>query len=225
MAPNRLTGYDKALHELQVMVVAQCTAVRQQVAEAVIMLDTESQAGNWREKDDLIDRQRDAIVNRGFELMSWQQLRTQDLRWILGFQRIAQELERIADYACDLAELCQLRPKRKFPAEIKDMAQHLLGMLDFDVGIIKEERPIDVDLDELDNVLDEIYARFRRELAREDEHPDNSEHHASANSAVDLGIALLLARTIERMGDHAVNVAETVLYIRTGQRRIGTQGG
>jgi len=212
MSSNRLTGYDKALRELKDMAIAESITVRQHVAEAVQTLAQDGLTDDWRVKDDIIDRYRDAIVDRSFELMTWQQLRAQDLRWILGFQRIAQELERIADYACDLAELSQLRPTRIHPQEIGEMTRQLLVMLDFDVSILKDERAIDRDLDELDDVLDALYAQFRQELVREDE---------KSKTSVDLGVSLLLARTIERMGDHAVNVAEMVLYVQTGKRRIG----
>lgn len=67
---------------------------------------------NWHLRDEAIDLARDQIVERCFNMMGLQQLRDQELRWILGYQRIAQELERIADYACDVAELSELRPDR-----------------------------------------------------------------------------------------------------------------
>lgn len=212
MGHTRLTGYDRALNDLKDRAIEEGSAVRQHVAEALKALDHEYPVVDWREQDKSIDQLRDKIVNRSFELMTWQQLRPQDLRWILGYQRIALELERIADYACDLAELSQLKHLRPYPKEILDMGRHLLQMLDLDLAILKGEREIDFDIDVLDDVLDGIYAQYRQELAKEE---------ANINSALDLGAALLLARTMERMGDHVVNVAETVLYVQTGKRSLG----
>ncbi len=154
---------------------------------------------------------RDRILKRCFDIMSLQQLRGQDLRWILGFQRIAQELERVADYACDLAELSELKPEGNWSVDILQMTRQLTDMTDYTVGILKGEKEIIMDLADEDDVLDQAYASFKAVLVKGSQTKSNDGQ---------LGLCLVVARTIERMGDHIVNVAETLLYIQTGNRRL-----
>ncbi|MHB1651757.1 MAG: phosphate signaling complex PhoU family protein [Desulfitobacteriaceae bacterium] len=211
MAAVRMTGYDRALFELRSMVEQLSIAVREHLAQALATLEKANIVEDWRALDNAIDQARDWIVNRCFDIMSLQQLRSQDLRWILGYQRIARELERIADYACDLVELSELKPREDWPAEIFEMTGQLLDMFDYNVAILKGEREISTDLNQQDDVLDRAYFQLKRRLLQ-----------ASRNneSGHDLGVAILVARTLERMGDHAVNVAEELLFVQTGKKRL-----
>lgn len=164
---------------------------------------------DWRAGDNVIDRLRDRILNRSFEMMSLQQLRPQDLHLILGFQRMAQELERIADYACDLAELHALKGSQIWPDSIRFMTEHLVHMFEGTVAVMRSNQEFDRDVDEQDDLLDQGYAKLQRELF----HPDSG---TDANA----GLVLIMARTLERMGDHVVNVAEMHMYTKTGKRRL-----
>ncbi|CAA7599686.1 PhoU domain protein [Acididesulfobacillus acetoxydans] len=208
----RMTGYDRALLELRTKSGELAVAVQGLLRRAVEVVRSGSgEPVDWRTADDRVDRLRDAIVERCFTIMSLQQLRTQDLRWILGYQRIAQELERIADYACDLAELSCLHPEGVWPESILAMVRDLLGMFEYLVPVLLGEREIDRDLDEQDDALDRTYNELQQEiLAAGRQRPGDGS----------LAFSLILARTMERMGDHAVNVAEMLVYIKTGQRRL-----
>lgn len=206
----RKSGYDKVLLNLRVMTADLAEAVQSHLRAAIDALEKGETVLDWETKDDVIDRLRDNIVHRSYEVMSLQQLRDQDLRWILGFQRMAQELERSADYACDLAELSELKPKKDWPSDIRQMAKQLLIMIEYTVAFLKGEKEIDRDLAAEDDVLDEAYAKFKEALLK----------GSQGFSEGQLGLFLVIARTIERMGDHIVNVAETLLYIQTGKRRL-----
>ncbi|MCB8816191.1 phosphate signaling complex PhoU family protein [Desulfosporosinus shakirovi] len=207
----RTSGYDRVLLNLRVMTVELAEAVQKHLSAAIEALEKGEMVQDWEKKDDVIDQLRDNIINRSFDIMSLQQLRSQDLRWILGFQRMAQELERSADYACDLAELSELKPERDWPEDIQQMAKHLLLMIEYTVAVLKDEKEILMDLAEEDNVLDQAYANFKAALVKGSQTKCNDGQ---------LGLCLVIARTIERMGDHIVNVAETLLYIQTGSRRL-----
>jgi len=193
-----------------VMTVELAEAVQQHL-RAIETLGKGDIAQDWKKRDAVIDQMRDDIVNRSLDIMSLQQLRSQDLRWILGFQRIAQELERVADYACDLAELSELKSEANWPADIQQMAKQLLKMTNYTVAILKSEKEITADLTIEDDVLDQAYASFKAALVK-----------GSQTKCDDgqLGLCLVVARTLERMGDHIVNAAETLLYIQTGNRRL-----
>lgn len=207
----RTSGYDRVLLNLRVMTVELAEAVQTHLSAAIEALEKGETVQDWEKRDDVIDQLRDNIVNRSFDIMNLQQLRSQDLRWILGFQRMAQELERSADYACDLAELSELKPEKNWPEDIRQMSKQLLLMTDFTVAILKGEKEIKIDLADEDDVLDQAYASFKAALVK------GSQTNCNDGQ---LGLCLVVARTIERLGDHIVNVAETLLYIQTGNRRL-----
>ena len=211
MGSFRTSGYDRVLLNLRVMTLELAEAVKNHLSAAIETLEKGEMVQDWKKRDDVIDQMRDGIVNRSFDVMSLQQLRSQDLRWILGFQRIAQELERVADYACDLAELSGLKPEGIWPDDIQQMARHLLKMMDYTVVILKEEKEITADLANEDDILDHAYASFKAALVKGSQTKCNDGQ---------LGLCLVVARTLERMGDHIVNVAETLLFIQTGKRRL-----
>lgn len=207
----RTSGYDRVLLNLRVMTVELAEAVQNQVSAAIEVLEKGETVQDWKKRDDVIDQMRDNIMNRSFDIMSLQQLRSQDLRWILGFQRIAQELERVADYACDIVELSELKPEGNWLVDIQQMAKQLLKMTDYTVSILKSEKEITIDLTDEDNLLDQAYAGFKVALVKGSQ--------AKCNDG-QLGLSLVVARTLERMGDHVVNAAEMLLYIQTGSRRL-----
>ena len=211
MLNERMTGYDRALVGLRSMTTELAESVRSHLGNAIRVLEKKSVQFEYRSSDQDIDHKRDEIVNRSFDMISLQQPRPKDLRWILGFQRIAQELERIADYACDLVELNELRTSGEWPVQILEMSKQLLTMFDFNLAILKEEKAIDRDLDQQDDILDRIYAQLQYDLVKA-----KKQEGTDAES----GLILIMARTMERMGDHEVNVAEMLLYVETGQRRL-----
>ncbi|MDP4128230.1 MAG: PhoU domain-containing protein [Bacillota bacterium] len=211
MGTLRTSGYDKVLLNLRTMAVELAEALQNHLSAAIEALEKGETIQDWEERDNVIDRMRDSIINRSFDIMSLQQLRNQDLRWILGFQRIAQELERVADYACDLAELSELKPNGDWSADILQMAKQLISMTDYTVSILKGEKEITLDLADQDDVLDQAYANFKAALVRGSQEKCNDGQ---------LGLSLVVARTLERMGDHIVNAAETLLYVQTGSRRV-----
>ncbi|MDQ7093086.1 PhoU domain-containing protein [Desulfosporosinus sp. PR] len=211
MGVFRTSGYDRVLLNLRAMVVELAEALQDHLGAAIEALKKGDMIQDWEERDDVIDQMRDCIVKRSYDIMSLQQLRSQDLRWILGFQRMAQELERVADYACDLAELSELKPEGNWSTDILKMAEQLTDMTNYTVSILKGETEILRDLADQDDVLDLAYANFNAALI---------EGSPQKYDDRQLGLSLVLARTLERMGDHIVNVAETLLYVQTGVRRL-----
>jgi phosphate transport system protein len=214
MGMFRTSGYDKVLLNLRVMTIELAEAVQEQILSAIETLNSKAIIQDWEQCDDVIDCMRDNIINRCLYLMSLQQLRSQDLRWILGFQRIAQELERVADYAGDINELSGLKQDGNWPEDILKMVKHLLEMMDYTVDVLKEEKEYTQDLANQDDFLDLAYDKFKSALG---------EGNSVKSNEGQLGLSLVVARTLERMGDHIVNVAETLLYIKTEKKRLAAE--
>lgn len=209
MSNYRLTGYDRALIEVRTMIVELALEVKVLLGKGLGVIETpESAHGiDWRKEDDKIDQMRDHIVNRILEIMSLQQLRTQDLRWLLGYHRMAQELERVADYACDIAELAVLSSEIKLPEEVLQMAKHIELMSEKTIESLQLEQDRVEELDRLDDFLDLTYIDFQKRFVSE----------SKSEKTGYLGFSLILARTMERIGDHILNVAEALVYIKLGK--------
>lgn len=209
MSNYRLSGYDRALMEIRTMIVELAQGAKTLLEKGLGVLDTPESMKDidWRKEDDQIDQIRDRVVNRILEIMSLQQLRTQDLRWLFGYHRMAQELERIADYACDIAELAGLSSEIKQPEEILQMAKQTALMCEKTLEALQLELDRVEELDRLDDFLDTTYVDLQKRFV--------SESQSEKNGC--LGFSLILARTMERIGDHILNVAEALVYIKVGK--------
>jgi phosphate transport system protein len=207
---GRISGYDKILFDIRSMVAGLSESSLRYTQKSIETLKV-SVNEDWRAMDDDIDQARDQIVNCCYDIMCLQQLRREDLRWILGYQRIARELERIADYACDIAEFSDLKPVNGWPEVIFDMVDRLITMLEYNVALLRGESVFGYDLESVNKVLDQTHFQLKKQLL--DASSRNEPRH-------DLGVTLLIARTLERMGDHAVNVEQELFYVQTGKKRL-----
>lgn len=164
--------------------------------------------------DRAVDDLRDRIEERAFSLLSLQQPVAGDLRTVVAALRMVTELERTGDLAVHVAKIARLRvPGTAVPDDvvpmIRRMAQIAEDMLSATVGIIAER---DVDAAETLRTIEAEMDKLRAELLR-DLLGDEWSHGVEA--AVDLA---LLGRYYERMGDHAMSVANRVVYVVTGVR-------
>lgn len=146
-------------------------------------------------------------------LMTLQAPVAQDLRLLSAFMQLVRDLERIGDYAKDLAEIAV----KLFPytphgctGEIEAMSRHarfmlatsLVALADLDEGAGPKVK-------ELDNTVDRAYDRLYCTLA----------YQRDIEGVVEPFLLMaLLIRHLERMADHATNIAQRVSYIVTGQR-------
>ncbi|MBE9206758.1 phosphate signaling complex protein PhoU [Nostoc sp. LEGE 06077] len=137
----------------------------------------------------------------------------QDLRCLSAFMQLVRDLERIGDYAKDIAKIAiklfPYEPHSSLP-EIEVMSHHAQAMLATSLVAL-------ADLDEaggrgikhLDDAVDNAYARLYQTLAQQ----------RDIIGVVEPIILLALAiRCLERMADHATNIGQRVAYIVTGQR-------
>jgi phosphate transport system protein len=163
--------------------------------------------------DDVPDRLDLDVEHAATRLLALQQPMAHDLRAIAGCLRMATELERIGDYAKDIAKTAvRLGSKPYFKPldDIGRMGRRVREMLRLSLRCFADS---DVELArqvaEMDRGVDEIWHLLRDELM---------ERMRSDAQLVDQAAHLLLvARYLERAGDHAVNLVERVNYIETGR--------
>ena len=158
--------------------------------------------------DRAIDALQIEIDDRCFRLLALQQPVAVDLRFVVTVTKITVDLERVGDLAVNIAEAADryLEHPVKVLVDLPRMceiAQHILATV---LGAFLAQDPalakkVLADDDRLDQVRDGL---FRELLAHMHGNPNNVE------SAVDL---ILMSRHLERIGAHATNIAEDIIFI------------
>ena len=162
--------------------------------------------------DSEIDKKERDIESICMKLLLRQQPVARDLRQISTALKVVTDLERIGDHASDIAELI-LRIKSDHAYHI---VQHLPAMAASAQKMVHDavEAFIKQDVEEAEEIIrrdDEVDALFNQVKS------DVVELLKSAPSHADQGIDLLMiAKYLERIGDHAVNVCEWTQFCKTG---------
>jgi phosphate transport system protein len=163
--------------------------------------------------DENVNTLQSSIDAEAARLLALRQPMGNDFREIIAGLKIAGELERIADYARNIA-----RHVLNLNAEaVSDPVQSLLGMGETGLSMVRDVRRAfengDLELaravwerdDEMDAQYAEVVANLRELLSGNSTHVD------------DCTALLFISRSLERIGDHAVNIAENIYYIGTGE--------
>ncbi|NYG54800.1 phosphate signaling complex protein PhoU [Nocardioides perillae] len=163
--------------------------------------------------DAAIDLARERVEDSCFALLSLQQPVATDLRTVVAALRMVSELERMGDLAVHVAKIARMRvPDLAVPADVRptveQMAAVALQMVHRVVDII-ERRDVEAALDLA--AADEEMDGLRRQSFR-DVLDEGWAHGVEA--AVDIA---LLGRYYERIADHAVSVANRVVFVVTGE--------
>ncbi|GAA1622524.1 phosphate signaling complex protein PhoU [Nonomuraea sp. NPDC048882] len=149
-----------------------------------------------------------------FELMARQQPVAVDLRMVITALRMGTDLERMGDLAVHVAKVARLRhPDSAIPPELRstilEMGQ-IAETLVTKAGSCVASRDVEsaLELEQDDDAMDRLHRRlFRKILSKEWEH--------GVEPAIDI---TLVGRYYERYADHAVRVAQDVVYLVTGTR-------
>jgi phosphate transport system protein len=168
------------------------------LARCQMVLEGESQIN-------LIEREIDELA---FDLLAMQQPMATDLRFILAVTKINSDLERVGDQSVNIAErvmdMVEL-PKADLPVDIPRMAAAVSAMVRRSLeSFIEGKAELAQAVLEMDNVVDRMKDEaFVRLVKTMNDRPDVT------RQALD---ALLIARNLERVADHATNIAEDVIF-------------
>jgi phosphate transport system protein len=166
-----------------------------------------------REEESAINEMQIEIDDRVQRLLALQQPMAQDLRFILAVSRINSDLERIGDQAVNIAQsaLRILRhPQVKPYVDLPRMGEIAEGMVRDSLNALVQR---DVELarsvlardDQVDSLRDQMFRELLTYMM---------ENSAVVFAAFEL---ILVAKNIERIGDHATNIAEDVIYLVQGR--------
>lgn len=207
--------FEKSLTELKERLLWMGGLAERAVHQAVqAVLNADAQlAQRVIEEEGAINEMQIEIDDRVVQLLALHQLMAVDLRFVLAVSRINNDLERIGDQAVNIAQAAQriLRHPRVKPyVDLPRMSEIVEGMMRDALNAVVRR---DVELaqkvlsrdDQVDNLRDQI---FRELLACMMGDP------SVIYPAFDL---ILMAKNLERMGDHATNIAEDVIYFVQGR--------
>jgi phosphate transport system protein len=171
------------------------------IAERVISGDAE------------IDRAREHLEDSAFLLLSLQQPVASDLRVVVAALRMVSDLERMGDLAVHVAKIARLRvPNLAVPAPMRPTIEQMASIAEEMVrqtAKVISDRDVDAaaDLAVADELMDQLRRSSFADLLSND-WPHGVE------AAVDIA---LLGRYYERIADHAVSVANRVVFVVTGE--------
>mgnify|MGYP002761190679 FL=1 len=209
--------YQSQLAELREDVVAMSETVAERLEMGLTALETndEALARTVIEGDDEINQLYLDLEQQCTDLIALQQPVAGDLRFIAASFKIITDLERIADLATNLGEYAEAADNDVFPSvDIQGLGEMTLEMLaDSMAAYADDDRELCYAVNDRDDELDtecEIASdTVVRELIEGEEMADEE----IETFMEDVSRLLLTIRDLERVGDHAVNIAARALYM------------
>jgi len=215
MIEHTTRAFDSDLHELARKIAEMGRLDGEQIADAIDALTKRDTALAKRviAADDRVDAMQREIEEKAATTIARRQPMAVDLREILGALRISNDLERIGDLAENVAKRMMLVTEELRLNEVALQLRHMADVVrDQLMRVLQsyERRDVAVALDvwRKDQEIDALNTGLFRELLTfMMEDPRNITFCTHM---------LFCAKNIERMGDHATNIAETVYYIVQG---------
>lgn len=214
--PTQRQQFDDSLNELRAALIR----MGRQVEEAIRRSVESLKDGNVELAEQIIghdpeiNRLEEEIEGIATRLIATQQPVAKDLRRILIAFRMANDLERMADLAVDVAQVTKRiggEPLIKPLIDIPRMAELVLAMTDDSINAyMNENLDLAYKMAKMDDEVDQLHGQILREMfAYLVEDP------AKVSQVLHL---CFVSRYLERMADHATNIGESVVYLIKGHR-------
>ncbi|MCZ0811097.1 MAG: phosphate signaling complex protein PhoU [Pseudomonadota bacterium] len=209
------SAFDRDLETIQALIMKMGGLVEKAILDAATSMETrdEELAEQVRAGDQAIDALEDQINEESARVIALRAPTAIDLRVILTVIKIAGNLERIGDYAKNMAKrttvLAQMAPINGSSAALRRMAREVERMLRSALdAYIQRDADLAHDVVLRDHDVDQMYnALFREFLTFMMEDPRNITPCMHLH---------FIAKNTERMGDHVTSIAEQVIYLVTG---------
>lgn len=165
-----------------------------------------------RSNDDEIDEMERDIESQCLKLLLEQQPVASDLRIITSALKMITDMERIGDHAVDIADLVLNLPDFKYENIniLEEMSDQILKMIHESVSAYVERNYNKAkNIIIQDDIVDKLYHTIKTDLIEKIKKTDEGE------KILDY---LLIAKYIERIGDHSVNIARRIVFALTGKK-------
>jgi len=167
--------------------------------------------------DDEIDAKEKDIESLCIKLLLQQQPVAKDLRLISAALKMITDMERIGDQSADISEIAILLADKQYIKKLEHIPK-MAGATKLMVrnavdAFVKKDLELAYQVIQADDEVDDLFDLIKKELiALILKDPQNGEQ------AIDL---MMIAKYFERIGDHAVNIAEWVVFSLTGKNKFG----
>ena len=202
--------FDEQLRLLNQEMMYMGTMIEDSIQKAIEALIAQNAqiAEKIMNSDSDVDHEQKKIENICFNLLMQQQPVARDLRVISAAMKMVTDMERIGDHAADISEMTILMSKTKYIPNLEHinrMASETVQMLIRSIeAYVEKDMKKAVDVIASDDVVDDLFDKNKAELIEQIQREPQS-----AESAADM---LMVAKYFERIGDHATNIAEWVIF-------------
>ena len=209
------TDFDRSLQQIQDELLMLGSMVEKSIDRSVLALKSRDLplSKTIIDDDDLIDDLRNKIEENCISVIATQNPMAGDLRTVISVLYIAEELERMGDYAEGIAKISlsigkepMLKPLVDIPRMAEKSSKMLSRSLD---ALVNRDEQLAIQVCRDDNEVDELYNQVYRELLT---------FMISDPKTIERATYLLwVSHNIERIADRATNISERVLYLITGK--------
>ena len=219
---HTLKAFDQDIDRVRALISQMGGLAEHAIGEAMRCLTQRDLEGAQRvvENDKKLDALEVETERRAVQLIALRAPMAGDLRDVVAALKISGVVERIGDYAKNIAKrvpLLEGAGKIEPLALLPEMARIATGMVhDVLDAFVQRDEEMAVQVWERDSAVDDFYdSIFRTLLTHMMENPQNIGQSAHL---------LFVAKNLERVGDHATNIAEMVYYAATGQHMTDRPG-
>ena len=212
------TRFDMELDNLNSDMIAMGALCENAISEAMKSLFTADKTAAQRtiEEDREIDQKEKDIEALCLRLLLQQQPVARDLRVISSALKMITDMERIGDQAADIAELIRhmhLTPVSRQNKHLSKMADAAKKMVTESIdAFVKKDAALATKVLADDDLVDSLFLKLRHDIIEM-----IADDPGCGEEAVDV---LMIAKYLERIGDHATNIAEWVLFSITGTHEL-----
>ena len=212
------TRFDMELEQLNSDMIAMGALCENAISEAMKSLFTADKTAAQRtiEEDREIDQKEKDIEALCLRLLLQQQPVARDLRVISSALKMITDMERIGDQAADIAELIRhmhLTPVSRQNKHLSKMADAAKKMVTESIdAFVKKDAALATKVLADDDLVDSLFLKLRHDIIEM-----IAADPGCGEEAVDV---LMIAKYLERIGDHATNIAEWVLFSITGTHEL-----
>lgn len=207
------TRFQRQLEELHIQMITMGSLCEKVIGLSTRAIQGEDCIRDVFDTDKEIDAKEREIENLCMRLLLHQQPVAGDLRQISAALKMISDMERIGDQAADITDLSKFIEDNniEIPKLISQMADMTVKMVSESIdAFVKADLALCRQVIDNDDKVDDAFNQVKEELAQ------MMYQNLDAKAGLDL---LMTAKYMERIGDHAVNIAEWVEYSITGVHR------
>ena len=212
--------FDEQLAELKDLLTRMGELNCEAIGDAVTALETQDSELARRTKgvERLVDEKEQQIERLCLKIILKQQPVASDLLFVTSAMKMITDMERIADQAVDISELVIKMSRLPYADAVKEIPEMAERVQEMVRNAAKSFVERDGDLakavcradDEVDDLFDVIKSNLTKIVHKNVDEDDNGEQ------ALDM---LMVAKYLEKIGDHASNIAEWVIFMITGEHK------